>query len=431
MRRWSSSLTLTAAALVLTACTSGGSEGEQDPTADFSPVAAPAVAVPLAAELSGPVAVGVVVTGSGARGEGAEYASLAAGARVAEFRLDEDGTDRVTLTVVDDGGTSDGAVAATQQLVDADVSGIVYASSGPHLDAALEVAAAGGTAVLLPYDSRDSISTATAWRTGPSDQQIAEHVSALLADRGRARPMVLTAEGAGGPLAVLADPARQTLLTAGDALPGQVASAAAALAGGTADSVLVAASAETAAETVAALQGQAANPTVVLSPSALAPAFAARLTDLGSTGTATTAGQFLTVGPAVTDATGTEGVVRFLAAVRLAAQDDALPALTGADSFATAGAATADVRSHDAVLSLVAAASVAGSVEPAEVLAALQDLTVDAGDGLAGPALTFDGVQALPDDGVAVLQATTRGMDRGVAEASPALSWFALPDGTR
>jgi branched-chain amino acid transport system substrate-binding protein len=431
VRRWTSCLTLATAALVLTACTSGSTDDERPAEADFSPAAAPAVAVPLREELPGPVQVGVVVTGAGARGEGAEYAPLAAGARVAEFRLDTPEADAVALTVVDDRGTSDGAIAATRQLVDAGVSGIVYASSGPHLDAALEVAAGARTAVLLPYEGRDEIAAATAWRTGPSDEQVTRQVRSLLAERGRRAPLVLTADGTGTGLAGLADPARRAELTAGDGLSGQVAAAAGALTAGSADAVVVAASADTAAETVAALQGLAPGLPVVLGPSALAPAFSARLTDLGSSGTATTAGQFLTVGPAATDSSTSEGVVRFLAAVRLAAQDGDLPALSGTDVFGASGAATADVRSHDAVLSLVAAASAAGSVEPAAVLDALQALEVGAEDGLAGPALDFGDAQALPDDGLSLLQATTRGIDRGVAQEAPALSWFALPAGAR
>jgi branched-chain amino acid transport system substrate-binding protein len=170
---------------------------------------------------------------------------------------------------------------------------------------------------------------------------------------------------------------------------------------------------------------------VVLGPAALAPAFAGRLTQLGAEGGATTAGQFLTVGPAAGDTSPGAGTTAFLAAVRVAASDADLPALTGDDGFGAAGAATADVRSHDAVLALAAAAAKAGSGAPRDVLTALRGLTVDAGDGLAGPELSFGTPQALGDEGVAVLQATTRGPGRGVAEDAPALSWFVLPDSAR
>ena len=431
MRRWQGWTALAAIAVVTAGCTSGGDEEQASPEASFSPAAAPQVGVSPAEELPGPLSVGVVVTSTSARGEGAEFLPLATGARVAEFRLDEGGADRASLTVVDDRGTSEGAVAATRTLVDAGVAGIVYASAGPHLDAALEVAAAAQTAVLLPYETRDDLAGDTAWRTGPSDAQVAEQVDALLSERGQQAPLVFTAESTGSDVADLAAPTLRTQLTAGDALAGQVQAAVAALTAGTADSLVVSASAETSAEAVAALQGLAPTSPVVLGPAAVAPAFGARLTDLGATGGATTAGQFLTVGPAVTDSSGSAEVARFLAAVRLAAQDTELPALLEGETFAESGAATADVRSHDAVLALAAAASAAGSVQPADVLAALRGLEADGAVGLAGPSLTFADQQALADDGLAVLQATTRGPDRGVAQDAPALAWFALPAGTR
>jgi branched-chain amino acid transport system substrate-binding protein len=422
MRRLIGGMVLTAVAV--TGCTSGGDGGE---TADFRPAAAPEVGVPLLAGSEQPVRIGVVVTGAAARGQGAEYAAPAAGARVAEFRLDQGG-DRVTLEVVDDRGTPEGAAAAVRQLVDGGVAGIVYASAGSHLDPGLDVAAAAGTAVLLPYETRTDLAGDSAWRTGPSADQVADLVSSLLSERGQRSPLALTEDGAGDALAGLAAPARRSGLTPGDALPGQVATAAATLAQG-ADGVLVDASAETAAETVAALQGTAPAVPVVLAPPALSPAFAARLTELGSSGAATTAGQFLTVGPAVADSSPEDGVVRFLAAVRLAAQDAALPALTGTDTFAVAGAGTADTRSHDAVVALAAAAAEAGSTDPGEVLAALRGSTLGADAGLAGPGLDFTDVQALALEDIAVLQATTRGPERGVGAAEPALSWFVLPMG--
>ena len=424
MRRLIGGLAL--AALAVSGCT-GGDTDDEGSGEDFAPAPPPAVELSLLGDLEQPVRVGLVVTSGSARGEGAEFAALAAGARVAEFRLDEGDDDRVELEVVDDRGTPEGAVTATQQLLDSGVAGIVYASAGPHLDAALPLAAAADTAVLLPYDARDGGTGEAAWRTGPDATQVSERVSGLLAERGQRAPLVLTGEGAGDELAALADPALRVPLTAGDALAGQVAAAARPLTDGGADAVVVGASAETSAETVAALQGVVPTLPVVLAPTALAPAFGGRLADLGAGGTATTAGQFLTVGPAVADSSSGPGVSRFLAAVRLAARDTGVPALLGPETFGRDGAATADIRSHDAVLALATAAVEAGSTEPADVLTALRELELGAEDGLAGPDLAFGTGQALADDGVAVLQATTRVPSRGVEQTTPALSWFVLP----
>jgi ABC-type branched-subunit amino acid transport system substrate-binding protein len=417
---------LAAVAVVASGCTSDDAAPDEE---NFEPAPAPTVELSALEGLESGLSVGLVVTGSGARGEGAEFAAPAAGARVAEFRLDGTDEDRLQLQVVDDRGTPDGAVAATQQLLDAGVAGIVYASAGAHLDPALELAAGADTAVLLPYDGRGTPAGDDVWRTGPSDEQVADVVGAMLAGRGQRAPVAFTGEGTGEGFAVLAQPGRRVTVAAGDALAGQVAAAAQPLVDGAADAVLVSASAETSAEIVAALQGRVPSAPVVLGPSALTPAFSTRLTDLGSSGGATTAGQFFAVGPAVTDASTDQGVVSFLDAVRLAAQDGDLQSLSGTDGFGRLGAATADVRSHDAVVALAAAAAAAGSTEPSAVLAALAGLQLGADDGLAGPELAFADQQALPDEGVAVLQATTRGADRGVEQDAPALSWFVLPDG--
>ena len=420
MRRLIGALLLTAVAT--SACTSSGSEGD---TEDFRPAAAPAVLLPLLGADAPPIRIGVVVTGAATRGEGAEFLAPAAGARVAEFRLDGVGN-QVDLQVVDDRGSAEGAAAAVRQLVGAGVAGIVYASNGSHVASALDVAAAGSTAVLLPYETRAALTGDSTWHTGPSDEQVASRVSELLADRGQRLPLVVGADGAGAALGELVPADHRVVVTPGDALAGQVTAAAAALGDGRADGIVVDASAETSAEVVAALQGLAPQAPVVLGPAALSPSFATRLGDLGRAGGATTAGQFLTVGPAAADSSTDQGVVDFLAAVRLAAQDADLPALVGPEAFGVAAASTADIRSHDAVLAIAAAAAEAGSPEPASVLGALRGLTLDAGSGLAGPALDFGQPQALADDDVAVLQATTRGPGRFVDD-EPALSWFVLP----
>lgn len=434
MRRLLCVLALTALGTT-SACTSTGEQEAEEQV--FTPVAAPSVGLPHAAELPAPLPVGVVVSSAAPRGEGAEHVGPAAGARVAEVRLDDGDDARVELVVADDLGTSEGAVAAVQQLLDAGVAGIVYASSGPHLEAGLRLAEAADTAVLLPYESRGAVTDADAglvstFRTGPSEAQVASRIRSVLRSRGASTPYLLAGEGAGRDLAALAAPSLRTTVVAGDGLPGAAGAAADALEAQTADAVVVAASAETSAELVAALQARTATTPVVLAPSALAPAFAATLERLGAEGLATTAGQFTTVGPDATDVSGTDGVAAFLSAVRLAAQDASVLALQGTASFASAGAATADVRSHDAVVALARAAAEAGSVAPAEVLGALRRLEVTAVDGLAGPDLAFAGPQALGDAGVVVLQATSRtpAPRTGVLETAPALSWFPLPTAT-
>jgi branched-chain amino acid transport system substrate-binding protein len=415
-------------ALVLTGCTSDGEEPEAQRS--FSPVAPPAVALAGTGELPAPLTVGVVVSSASPRGEGSDDLPLAAGARVAEFRAGRDASQPVRLEVVDDLGTPEGAQAAVQSLLEAGVAGIVYASHGEHVDAGVRAATAAGTAVLLPYDTRPGVATTGAWRTGPSDEQVADVVQELLADRGASRPYVLTGEGVAPAVAALAPPELRAEVSAGSALLERAAAAAASVAEGRADALVVSASASTQAEVLAALQEADSAAPVVLGPDALSPAFGTALSSLSESGAATTAGQYLSVGLPATDVSADEGIAGFLSALRLAAQDPQVKALRGDAAFAEDGAASADVRSHDAVVALVRAALTAGSVEPGAVRTALAGLRLDAADGLAGPPLDFTRPQALGDDGVTVLQATTRATDQrsGVVEQAPVLTWFPVPD---
>lgn len=410
-----------------TACTSGGDDAPEAQQS-FTPVAPVAVALGGAA-LPEPLRLGVVVTSRSARGQGTEVAGLAAGARVAQFRLSRDAAQPVELEVVDDRGTPAGALAAVQSLLDQDVAGIVYASQGAHLDAAVQAASDDGTAVLLPYDGRGGVADLPGvWRTGPSAQQAAARLGQLLSDRGLRRPVVLAGDGLGAQAAGLLG-GRTVAIAPGPDLLAQARTATDTVAKGQADAIVVAASASSQAETVAALQAYDATAPVVLGPEALSPTFATRLTQLSAGGAATTSGQYFTVGVPQTDAaTGTESA-GFLAALRLAAQDDGVLSLLPGKTFDQQGAATADVRGHDAVLALARAAAKAGAVDPASVRTALQGLVLDAASGAAGPALDFSRPLALADEDVVVLQATTRLPDQraGIEEPAPGLTWFPVP----
>ncbi len=114
--------------------------------------------------------------------------------------------------------------------------------------------------------------------------------------------------------------------------------------------------------------------------------------------------------------------------MRLAAGDPETSDLFGDTPFADV-AVDADTASHDAVIALAAAAASAGSVAPADVLAALSGLTVTSEQGLAGPALDFSTSDATAAQDVVPLVATVQ--DPGVRPSGSAgggarLFWFAL-----
>ncbi|MBE7324221.1 ABC transporter substrate-binding protein [Nocardioides sp. Y6] len=370
-----------------------------------------------------PVRIGVVVTLRSEDGLGEGLLSAAAGAQVAESRL-ELGGGEVMLEVADDRGTAEGARAAISDLVGQDVSGIVVATTGDHLTAALRAASDAGTPVVAPYLRDPSLDLPGVWATGPDDPTIAERLQETLDADGLLRPFVVTGDG----VAVDVDAAASGSLdaTGPKELARQVARRARS---GGVDSVVVGASAPNQAAFVAALQGADTDVPVHLTPEALSPEFASALVEAGGT----TMGDMATVGTDATDATSlgqgdrAEAVAAYFAALRLLAGDPEAKDLFGSAPFAQE-ADGADIASHDAVVGLVVAAAEADSVDPAAVKDALAGLQLTRAQGLAGPPLDFTDASALDREEVVVLRSS--GQDPGVRPVSsgdPVLRWFAVP----
>jgi len=409
------------------------------------------------------VAVGLIVSGSSAPGQGSDLAAEAAGATVAAFRLSH-GSRTVTLDVVDDQGTSAGALKAITKLVADHVSGVVAATTGDHLDAALALAAYDNLPVLAPYLAAPVPSAATTWYLGAQAKDIHSAIKAGLALRHLTSPFVLSGDGTAADVIGLAPPFHQmsyaTDATA-DAIAAPVLSAAQRH---SIDSVVIGGSAERQAQIVAALQGKAPGLQIVLTPEAVRAAFGDGLgTQAAKDGTATTAGAFFTVGSPSTDAlaqgnTDVAGrMAALLTAVALAASEQGTPPYaagytrTGGArdllhpaslSFGQVGAATADAGSHDAVIALARAAEKAKSADPALVLAELRNGFRLHADGLAGPDLDFRTPWAAGSASLVTLQSTARdpgtrvlppssrnapGTATASTEQKVALWWFALP----
>ncbi|MGU3411784.1 hypothetical protein ACLBWP_16920 [Microbacterium sp. M1A1_1b] len=379
--------------------------------------------------------IGVVITLGD--GEGSEWDQAAQGARVAERRLALGGT-HVELVTRNDGGTTDGARAAVQALVDVGVSGIVVASSGAHVSGATAAAAKAGVPVVLPY----AASSQDAWSTAPSDRSVAAAMTTAL---GGARSPLLVDLGGGAPsglrLAHVLDAAdstdtaalASTIATRTGATPTNGATAdaqASADAAPTADSdaVVVSGSAARQGALVAALQAADVSVPVVLTPDATSPAFGSALATAGGS----LSGTFRTVGVAADDAraltSDAEGraMSAFLGGVRVLANDGDAENLTGDQPFA-AVAGAADARSHDAVVALVRAVGAARSTTPAKVTDALARQDLDAADGIAGPALDFRRQSALSTPAT-VLAASSQPLGlrpTSTSDDTASLVWFA------
>lgn len=424
------------------ACASLAACGTAKPAAQppLAPVPVKLAAAPGAGGTATPVAavptltIGVVYTNQSQPGQGSDWLATSAGAIVAQYRSRLGGT-TVNLTPVDDHGTRAGARAAFRRLAADNVSGIVVASTGDHLDPGLAIASSAGIPTLLPYD--DSAQAAgDVWLTGPSQHDVDTALTRALRAAHATRPFVITADGVETPGVGAARTARLTPTSTGT-LAKDVTSA---LAKRAVDSVVVAGSAASEAKVIAALQSANVEAPVIAGPAAVSPSFAADLTADGGT----TGGEFTTVGTDTGDAAalaaGDAGAraSAFFAAVRLAAGDASLHDLLGGPF--SSDAAYADIASHDAVVALVDAARKAGSADPAKVAAALRGLKLGGNDGLAGPSLDFTGNDALAAGATVVLHATAD--DPGVRAApavsdrsngttttadAPTLYWFASP----
>ncbi|BDZ49536.1 hypothetical protein GCM10025867_17770 [Frondihabitans sucicola] len=374
---------------VVVARSSGGNAAEAVPATVPVSISAPHV--------PGDTKLGVVLTLG--TGEGSEWSGAAQGALVAQRRLALGGTD-VALITQNDGGTSAGAKKAVDALVARGVAGIVVASSGAHVQAAVDAAATAGVPVVLPYEQSPSDD---AWSLAPVSSDIGAGLARaldgakapLLVDLGGTAPTgisftrIVKDDGTQDDDGLAAEVAGLTGVTSGS-------SETAAPAATRADAILVSGPAAREASFLASLQSTDVSVPVVLTPDATSPAFGTALVAAGGS----TSGSFTTAGVEADDAVALQpdasgrAMSAFLTGVRVLSGSSSAKNLTGDQAF-SAVAASADSRSHDAVVALARAVSSARSADPAAVATALGGLRLGVADGIAGPALDLAKHQAL------------------------------------
>lgn len=410
--RWS--VPLVVAGLALTGC-SGDDDAPEGPR--------PAAVALKDVKVDGPLKLGLLVTLDSTPGQGDALLPASAGAQVAVERLTLGGSE-VSLDVVDDRGTADGADAAIAQFVSDGVGGIVVASTGDHLTSALAAASKAGVPVIAPYLRSNASLPSGVWLTGPDDRGVAAATQRVLDEQELLSPFVVTADGVPAPVDGLEG-------SAGARRPAAVVrEVQRAVRSERADSVVVAAAPETQGAVVAALQGKLPDLPIVLTPEALSPAFTTALIDAGGT----PADELTTVGIDATDATTlaqtpqADAAAAYFTALRLLADDPKAMDIFGSTPFSEV-ASGADIASHDAVIAFAAAAAKAGSVEPADVGTALSGLSLQASAGLAGPDLDFSKPEALDQSDVVALVSTSQdpGVRPAVSGAETSLHWFAIP----
>ncbi|MBF4463382.1 MULTISPECIES: hypothetical protein [unclassified Rathayibacter] len=367
--------------------------------------------------------LGVVASLSSAPGEGAEWKDAANGAVVAAQRFALGGC-TVRLVAADDHGTAEGARSALTDLADSGVAGVVLATSGPHLSAAIDAARSNGLAAILPYPQDATSIGDDAWLIAPDRARIDTALASLGTPSTSPTRLLLVNGGGDAPEGL--DAEAELRFAPGDPAGAFIDSVRSHLTGDApAERVLVSGPAEQQGAAVGALQSAGASLPLLLTPDARSPAFAPALLAAGGT----LSGEMSTVGVESGDAVALRGdeaglaMSAFLAGVRIAAGDARRTALFDDRPFADV-AASADAPSHDAVVALVRAAARAGSGEPSAVTAALRGSTMGTAEGLAGPPLDFGRRSAL-SAALVPLHATAHDLGLRPRTAATPLLWFA------
>lgn len=382
------------------------------------------VPVALTAEgLPRDTSIGVILSLGSA--QGSEWKNAAQGATVAAHRLAAGGSP-VRLETRDSRGTAQGARDAVAGLADQKVAGIVLATSGEHVPAALQAAQDAGIPVLLPYYSGDLSGVDDAWSLAPGPQQVSAGLQSALG--GATHVMLLDL---GGPAPEGIEPAVRRAPEAGadlNKLAAEVAQLADPQRGEPVDAVLVTGPAHRQAAMVHALQQRNIDLPLVLGPAATSPGFEAALHEAGGSASS----RLLSVGTGALDAAalrpGDEGraMSGFLAAVRAMAEDPQAMNLTGDQPFAQV-APVADARSHDAVVALAQAAARARNSEPGAVSTQLDKLSLQVGHGIAAGQLDL----GRGTDEAVILHLASQDLGLRPAPAGSRIParWFAGPAG--
>ena len=399
--------------------------------------------------------IGVIRTQAAGVTPGNQWEDAAEGAVVARERLAMGGAD-IELLHENDRGSASGAAAAVEALAEQGVSGIVWASSGPHLMAGLAAAEAAGIPVILPYapvPERGSHGAFTGvWSLAPTEVDIANGLSATL--RSYDRPLHIDA---GEPLPDGVEVA-ETLEFAPNGDSAALAREIAWQVGASttaerayesdqdenrnrepidtpADVIIVSGHPLGQANVIHAIQTHRLPVPIVVTPSAPGVELQQALAQQGGTVSAHLRTVGYDVGDAVALSSSPQGraTSAYLTAARQVAADDSIRSLAEDGSFADV-ATSADSRAHDAVLALTYAASRARSPEPTDLGQALSSLALAAGEGVAGTALNFAQPQAA-DSSVTLLHATTqelglRPLNTSDTPSGAVLVWIADPDPT-
>ncbi|MDO4898078.1 MAG: hypothetical protein Q3965_02110 [Rothia sp. (in: high G+C Gram-positive bacteria)] len=343
-----------------------------------------AVAVTVPVELASQgkaqhASVGLVLTIGNESAEGSQWNQAAAGAQVAIERFNRGGA-QVSLITENDRGTAEGARAAVRALAQEGVSGIVVASAGPHVEAAIDEAKTLGIPAILPYEQ----GRGQAWSMQVPVAELSQHV---LAATSQTQELIRLDQAGYLDLDV---PAETQIRISQETDLAQLTSD---LVKKTSDktkkfALVVNADAYLTGRLMLALEETPINADVYLSPESSSPAFGQSLMRdqqislIKALSLGAVSDDSLALQP---DGQG-RAMSAYLQAVRILS--DSNVEVYGDQTFDSLALA-ADARSHDAVVAIIRGVETADSTAPADVAAALQTLELTPADGITASSYDF------------------------------------------
>lgn len=383
--------------------------------------AAVAVTVPVeltASEQARSSSIGLILTVGNEGAQGSEWNQAAAGAQVAIERFNRSGAN-LTLITEDDRGTSAGAARAVEVLAQQNVSGIVIASRGNHVEEAVKAAEERGIPVILPYT--DAVGGAWSLTPSPSD------ITSLLESHysGTSRVVRIDQESFPGP-EVRAE--ETVTVNSSSDLDKTAQDIARRISDGKAGAaIFINADSYTQARLTRALQEAGTQASIVLGNEATSPAFSETFTrDNPSTVINAMTVGFNTGDSVALQADGQgRSMSAYLQMVKMLGDSPDAHGPLGEQPFSDV-AASADARSHDAVVALVRATEKAPSAKPKDIKKELGTLTLSPSDGITAAGLDFSQPHAVAGS-PALLSATLEDVTIRTSprDESAHIVWFA------
>lgn len=381
-----------------------------------------AVSVPLELTTSSSIdglKIGLIITIGDTSAEGSQWNKAAAGAQVAIERFNRSGRN-ITLITHDDQGTAEGTANAVKALKNQEVSGIIIASSGPHLAEGITAAQEADIPVILPYQE----STGDAWSLAPATTQITEHATKYT--KHSARTYLIQQEGRSTPYT-----AHETHTYTPGTDPHEFLAPIAEYVKrdehkNNTYSLIIDADAYVLSTLTRAIQENGIHANILLSYDATSPALSVALTNNGpSTGPALNA---TTIGHNIDDAVALQpdpagrSMSAYLQMINVMNAEN-IPATYGDQPF-TELANSADARTHDSVIAIVKAAEQAKSKKPTDITAALKTLELTPSDGITAPSYNFTQQQAA-NYPPALLHPSTGNLNLRTNTTHQRIIWFA------